>query len=87
LPERFYVDTTLHPGMRFDIYGDGTVVMLVYGEEVARKKLRGWVSQSRIFREFASELAMYGIGIDPTMEIAKLKSEMAELRKEIRKKK
>ncbi len=76
------MDTSLHPAMRFDIYTDGLVVMLVYGVEVARKKLRVTLKQY-IFRGFAEELAAYGIGIAPMGELREYRERIESLEKEV----
>jgi len=81
--ERHYLDTTLHPSIRFDVHPDGTTIMYVWGTEVARKKLYPGVRLTRIMRAFMRELAVYGIGIDPAREIEKMRREIAKLKDEI----
>lgn len=81
LLERYYVER----GLFFEIYDDGTVIMFVFGSEVERRKLRGRVSHTRIHMEFGTELAMYGVGIDPRMELSKLREEVKGLHKELAK--
>jgi len=84
LERRLYIPVHLHPSMRFDIYTDGTVVMFVFGVEVARKHLRKTLDHD-IYREFADELASHGIGIAPRGEMGELKKAIEQVSKKVEK--
>jgi len=82
LERRLYIPEHLHPGMRFDIYTDGLVIMYVFGVEVARKKLRSTLDHD-IYRYFAEELATYGIGIAPMGELGEIKKSIKEVSEKV----
>jgi hypothetical protein len=82
LERRLYIPEHLHPGMRFDIYTDGLVIMYVFGVETARKKLRRTFDHD-VYTGFAEELAAYGIGIAPMGEIGEMKKTVEEVSEKV----
>lgn len=72
-------------GLWFEVFDDGTVVMFVFGNEVDRRKLKGAISNTRIHHEFGTELHLYGVGIDPKMEMASMRKDIGKLRQEVEK--